>query len=236
MPGTQLIVLDGLPGAGKTTNGQWLARYMGEHGQTVSFLAEFDTAHPLWWYDYWDGNDYHPPEYHNNPIESFLSNSLDRWREFTATKQTTPGSVVVAESLFFQDAVSMFLMGDAAPETLKAYAHTVQRLAQPLNPMLIYFRQPDVSAALQRICTIRGSDFQQELVANMESFPYLKHRRLTGLAGIAQLWQAIQALTDSLYAEYKLPKIAIDTSAEAWAQYRQEMLQFIQPGHGWINV
>jgi deoxyadenosine/deoxycytidine kinase len=221
---TRLIVIDGLPGSGKTTTAEWLTTQIQQQDMKIWYLPEYDAAHPLWWYEYWDGNDYLTPDFKNIPIETFLHTSLSKWRGFVDSSD----QLVLAESVFFQDAVAMFLMGGATPTRLMEYALDIQRIAQSLNPVLIYFRQNDVSNALQRICTIRGKEFENELVTNMESFPYLKQKGLKGLDGVVALWQNIQKLTDAIFDECKIRKLAIDVSDGNWLDYRQRIIKFLE--------
>ncbi len=226
MPDTKLIVIDGLPGSGKTTAAEWLTRQLQQRGVAVQFLPESDTAHPLWWYDYWDGMEYHPPDFDNIPIETFIETSLVKWKDFAASLKES-NRRYVAESIFFQNAVGTFLMGGAAPVRLSEYAREVQRIARDLDPILIYFRQGDAAGALRKICAIRGRDFEHELLANMERFPYLKRGDLKGLDGVTALWRDIQALTDKLFDEYAIRKLALETSKGDWMYYRQQTLEFL---------
>lgn len=139
----------------------------------------------------------------------------------------TAGQRYVAESVFFQNAVAMFLMGGGKRELLVEYAHDVQKITQNLDPILIHFRQNNTAAALRKICTLRGRDFEEELIHNMEQFPYLKQRQLKGLDGVAVLWQDIRALTDGLFDRFKIRKLALDTSEENWSSYHQQILDFL---------
>jgi len=223
---TKLIVIDGLSGSGKTTTAEWLTQQIQQQGIKIRYFSEYDTAHPLWWYEYWDGNDYVTLDYENMPIETFIATSLTKWETFTLALDGSD-QPVFAESVFFQDAVAMFLMGDAAPARLKEYARDIQRIIHGLNPVLIYFRQNNPSHALQRICAVRGREFENELVENMESFPFLKRQNLKGLAGVAALWQDVHELTDFIFDEYKIRKLAIETSAGNWPDYRQQILRFL---------
>jgi len=221
---TNLIVIDGLPGSGKTTTAEWLTAQLQQHDIQLVYLSEYDTQHPLWWYQYWDGNNYLTPDFDNIPIGTFIQQSLSAWKGFVNLSH----QLVLAESVFFQNAVAMFLMGGATSSQLMKYARTVQEIVQVLNPVLIYFRQNDIPNALQKICTIRGREFENELVENMESFPYLKQHNLKGLDSVAMLWNDIHKLTDDIFAESKIQKLAIDVSKEDWSDYRQRILDFLE--------
>ncbi len=227
MLATNLIVIDGLSGSGKTTTIKWLAQQLEQQGIHAECLFEYDTAHPLWWYEYWDGTDYRTPDFENIPMETFIQNSLANWRGF-ANRLHGTDQLVIAESVFFMHTIMHFLMGDADPVQLREYAREVQQIAQKLNPVLIYFHQPDAANSLRRICAIRGPEFEQELLSNMESFPYLKRRNLKGLDGLSQLWQRSQQITDQLFEEYPIRKLAIENSAGDWAEYYQQILTFLR--------
>jgi hypothetical protein len=223
---SHLIVLDGLPGSGKTTTGQWLTARLQAHGLKAYWLPEAEISHPLWWYQHWNGMEYQPPDFKNTPIEAFIQNSLGKWKDFTESALATD-RLIVAESVFFQNAVAMFLMGGAMPGRLVEYAQAVQEIARNLNPVMIYFRQDDPAASLKRICAVRGEAFQDELIHNMEKFPYLSQRGLKGLDGIAMLWSDICTLTDGLFEKYTTPKLSFETSDGNWQKYRQQILEFL---------
>jgi hypothetical protein len=223
---SHLIVLDGLPGSGKTTTGQWLTSLLQGHGLNVRWLPEAEVSHPLWWYQHWNGAEYQPPDFESTPIETFIQTSLRKWKDFV-DRALTNVQLHVAESLFFQNAVAMFLMGGARPAMLFEYAQDVQAIAQNLNPILIYFRHVDTATALRKICTLRGQTFEDELIHNMEQFPYLRQRGLKGLKGVTTLWSEICTITDTLYDKYTIHKLSIEISEGNWQMYHQQILDFL---------
>jgi hypothetical protein len=225
---SRLIVLDGLPGSSKTTTGQWLTSRLRAQKLNTCWLPETEVSHPLWWYEHWNGTNYQPPDFEKISVETYVQMSLGKWQDFTdlTCKADQP---YIAESVFFQNAVAMFLMGGAEEAMLVEYAQEVQKITKSLNPMLIYFYQNDVDVALRKICTIRGQAFEEELLHHMERFPYLYQRNLKGLDGVTTLWQNIRAITDTLFDEYAGHKLAIETSEGNWQAYRQQILEFLNP-------
>ena len=226
MLNTKLIVLDGLPGSGKTTTAKWLTSQLHQHGVETYWFQETDIAHPLWWYEFWNGTNYLPPDFDNTPVDRFIENSLAKWRDFVFKAEASE-QVYIAESVFFQNAIAMFLMGGAESAQLIDYAHKVQQLAQGLNPALIYFYQNDISEAARKVCSLRGKEFTEELFNNMEQFPYLKQRKLKGLHGVTVLWREIRKLTDVLFAEYTIPKLGIENTTGDWSTYYEKVLGFL---------
>ena len=226
MINTKLILLEGLPGSGKSTTGQWLTERLQRNGVKVRWLQEAELSHPLWWYDYWDGRHYLPPDFDNIPLEKFIDTSLKKWEEF-ATLVKASDRLYLVESFLFQNTVAMFLMGDAKQTLLVAYAQAVQRLIGDLNSILIYFYPTDEAVALRKICKLRGQAFENELLKHMESFPYLRRRSLKGLEGVTVLWQEIRKISDALFDESPLRKIAIENSEGDWPSYRQQIFDFL---------
>jgi hypothetical protein len=119
------------------------------------------------------------------------------------------------------------MMGGAGPAILVKYAQEVQEIVQNLDPILIYFRQRDPVAALKRICSLREQAFEEELIRNMEQFPYLRQPQLKGLDGVGALWSEISAITDMLFDEYTIHKLSIETSEGNWQLYRPQILGFL---------
>lgn len=223
-PKTNLILFDGLPGSGKSTTAQWLVKFLRQKQIDAVFLPEALIEHPLWWYQVWDGREYKTPDFIHIPIQAFMQTSLHKWKGFT--KQAT-GRVSIVESFFFQNTVGMFMMGGAEPTSLMEYTLEVQQIIRLMNPILIYFRQIHPASALRRVCSIRGKEFETELVENMESFPYLRQRKLTGLDGVASLWENIQSLTDAIFENSTVRKIAIEISGGDWQFYQRQILDFL---------
>lgn len=223
---SHLIVLDGLPGSGKTTTGQWLTAVLLQQGLNARWLPEAEISHPLWWYQHWNGAEYQPPDFNSIPIEMFIQNSISKWKEFTKSAHGT-GQLFIAESVFFQNAVAIFLMGGARATALVEYALEVQKITQRLDPILIYFRQNDAGAALRKICKSRGPAFEAELIRNMEQFPYLNQRKLKGFDAVTALWTEISKITNALFKGYAIRKLAIETSEGSWQAYQQQILDFL---------
>jgi adenylate kinase family enzyme len=59
---TKLIILDGLPGSGKSTTAQWLELQLQRNGFDAQWYWEGDVPHPQWWYENWTGAEYAPPD------------------------------------------------------------------------------------------------------------------------------------------------------------------------------
>jgi hypothetical protein len=55
--------------------------------------------------------------------------------------------------------------------------------------------------------------------------PYSRRLRLEGLKGLIALYKDYRVLTDGLYAELGLAKLAIENSQRAWATYCDQIMR-----------
>jgi hypothetical protein len=223
---TKLILIDGLPGAGKSTACQWLERQLRRNRLPARWIFEFELGHPLLWWDFWDGARYQMPDFERFSPAEMIEACLEKWQNFTATARGA-AEIQVVEGALFCLPVWFHLQGDATPAQLLDYGRRVHDIIKEAKPILIYLRQDDVAGHLRRVCQIRGQAYEAELTANMERTRYLRHRGLKGLAGTTQLWQETARISDSLFAGYSIRKLAIETSGGDWAGYQQIMLDWL---------
>jgi hypothetical protein len=223
---TRLISVDGLSGSGKSTTAQWLEVQLQRRGIRARWVCEYDVPHPLWWYDTFDGQQYIVPPWDTTTGGERIEASVRKWRAFAASAAQSD-DVYVIESFPLLNTIGQLLMGDAQPGQLLAHAQEIESLIASLHPAHIYFYQTDVAAALRRILDIRGMETERELIANMERFPYLRRRNLTGFDGVVALWKDIREMSDMIFAGYTASKLSIENSAGDWPHYRAQILEFL---------
>jgi hypothetical protein len=147
---TKLILADGLSGSGKSTVCQWLELQLQHDKIKARWLFEADVPHPLHWWDYWNGNQYCPPDFQRGTPSQFVETSIEKWKDFVAATNRSD-EVCIAESALFRLGIGMLLQADAQPAELVDYGRRVHDIIKDLNPLLIYFRQTDVAVHLQKI-------------------------------------------------------------------------------------
>ncbi len=221
--GTKLILADGMSGSGKSTLCQWLEVQLRWNNLKARWLFEADVPHPLHWWNYWNGTTYCPPDFEHSTPAQFIETSIQNWTDFAAAINRSD-QVWIVESALFLLGIGMLLQSDAQPAELIDYGRRVHAIIQDLNPILIYLRQPDIDLHVRKICAIRGNDFENELISNMQRTPYFKRRGLKGLAGLVCLWDETQQITDALFPAYTIRKLALETAGGDWENYRQQVM------------
>jgi hypothetical protein len=220
----QLIVVDGLPGSGKTTTCHWLEQQL-HHRQFVCHpIYEADVPHPLHWWHYWDGTHHQAPDFDSISSAQYMQTSIEKWKQFIDYVRQSD-EIVVVEGVFYCLAVWFFLQGDTATQDIADYIDQVEAITKPVTPLLIYLRQDNIAEHSRKVWNSRGATIEQELIVNMERTRYFRRRHLHGFDGVIALWQETQALTDKLFAKHQIPKLAIEVTEGKWEAYYHQILK-----------
>jgi hypothetical protein len=209
------VIVEGIMGSGKSTTVRAIATSLQRAGRPAQHVQETDRPHPVrgtdglpHWYQPW--LDVTPAE--------LAERSLTRWRAFVATARGCDTVWVLDGQLFHGDLTNLFLM-DAGWPMIADYCRAVEEVVWPLSPFLVYLYQEDVERALRAIAHQRGEAWVKYQVDWKLQSPYSRQRGLSGLDGLVALYVDYRRLTDDLFAELGLARLAIESSARAWPAY-----------------
>lgn len=205
MPSTTLVLVEGLPGWGKSATTHRLARQLRRGGVPARWFAEQEVGHPT---NVDNADD----------LERFAAETTRRWQRLVLAAPA-PGEVRLFEGSLFQSALRVLFHRDAAPHRIVAHARELEAVLAPLAPVLVHFRRPDVARALHRVCDRRGRRWERGFIATITGKPYARRRGLVGFEGLVRYWQDYEALVDEVLAGSRMTTLRIDTSGEAWADY-----------------
>jgi hypothetical protein len=99
--GSRLVLVEGLPGTGKSTTAQFLALHAARHGRRARWYYEEEAGHPV-------TGSYHPS-----------ADPLARWAAFVRAAGQAD-ELVVLESAWLQWPILALLRHDLAPEAILA--------------------------------------------------------------------------------------------------------------------
>jgi hypothetical protein len=226
MRNTQLIMVEGLPGLGKTTTASWLAARLHSEHLPVNLYLEAQPEHPIN-----VGGDLHPAGdvtgetyFQQYRPANFIQESLQRWQVFVHEAMQTD-AVSVLDSYPFQNSIRILLQMDAAPDDMREYAAQVETLVMPLRSVLIYFSHRDEAHAVQHFSEIgaqRGKDWMDYVARLIARCPYATARHLEGYNGVLAFLRDYKQLTDALLSESLLPQVVLKDCTGEWNScYRQ---------------
>jgi hypothetical protein len=199
--GRRLLLIDGLPGAGKSTVAHLLCRHLRDHGHAARWYWELESPHPVF--------DFSDPIDGDTLREGFVEQALDRWLAFASTL-AADDSMAIVESSLLQTAVQPMFALDWPASRIASYLAAVEDAIAPARPVLVLLRYSDVDAGFARSLAVRGAWFVDLLSEKLEATPYGRARQLSGADGVRAYLRAYQAMADALVAGLRMPVVVVD--------------------------
>ena len=213
---TQLILIDGLPGSGKSTSAQFIALQCKQNELAARWFFELEHAHPIHAFHAWS----------RKGPEEFITKTLRNWQRFADEKQGS-SFINIFESTIFQSTLRLLLQSDLPREQIFDYALQVEQIISVLQPILIYFAQSDVVAAIRSICQTRKSTWEQYITEVIAKSLYGKHHKLKGFEGLVHFFQEYQKLTLELCEHYQGRKLILQDAQRDWKTSRAAICDFL---------
>jgi hypothetical protein len=211
---TQLILIEGLPGSGKTTLAEFLSVQLTQHDVPIQCLLEETQPHPL-----------HTAASPRTP-GPFAQGSLQAWQaHVTQTGQS--GTITIAEGILFQNSIRLLMQNGMELQRIMTCADAVEVAISPLRPVLIYLTQADIPQAVEWICQKRGVKWQAYLIRALTENVYAQQHGLTGIDGAVAMLRDYRALCDTLVAKSGMAKLVMETSGGEWLSYYARAMEFL---------
>ena len=167
----RLILVEGFPGAGKSTTAQFLARRLTRHGRLARWVYEEEVPNPLV---------PTPPSGGYRTWEQFADVRVERWRAFAAAARDYDVTVL-PESALLQLPVFTMLRRNADPAAIAALVSRLVEAAAPLRPTLVYLARRDPEGAFRDIGERRGLAWLLQHAASSHGDAFTQARGLSGL-------------------------------------------------------
>ena len=167
---TKLILIEGLPGAGKSTTAEYLGTYLQQHGVACRWHLEEDDAHPIPCSDV--------------EIKNLSQKMIPMWKAFVENAMLDP-TVTIIESRLWQNTSLFMYMSDYPAEDVVEYNKQVWQVLDPLSPVLLYLYQDDTEAALRRNYTFRGEEWVEWALQTTTKYQWFQSRGLDDFAGLS---------------------------------------------------
>jgi len=218
---SQLILVDGLAGSGKSTAAQHLWLHLARAGRDAEWFHEHEAAHPVFQYGEVEDLLREAP----GPFEERV---LAGWR--SVAEQADGVEVRIIEGAFFQIPVGVMLAMNAPVTRIRAMLRQIDATLGGLDVSLIYLFRPDVRAALERIGDARGAYWLEAMTATLAESPYGQRHRVRNVEGLVTFYERQQAIIDSVLPKLTIPRRAMDVSRGRWDRREGQMAAFVGIG------
>jgi hypothetical protein len=214
-PWPRLVLVEGLPGSGKSSTAQWIAHELTRQGRAARWVYEQEVPHPVL------GAAIGPwPSW-----RAWLGDHLTAWARFAAAAATSETATVV-ESTFLQTTVWSTLRRGLDPHTILLYVDRLADLLRPVQPALVYFHERDPDTALRGLVERRGMVWTLSHIATCDGSAWARARRATGLAGLLAYSREHARVCDDAVGRAQLRLLTVETSLD-WPERRRRIAEFL---------
>lgn len=205
---TNLIIVEGLPGSGKSTTAEMIAKELEKKGKNVICIDE--------------GVQEHPADYANYDFPDFKTERekiLQKWRSFV--KIADNDSIYVFNCIYLQNPMCETMMRfDMKEEDSKKYIMEITEIIKPLNPIIVYINQPNVKVSIDSVLNERGNDWLNAVIDYHVSQGYGRRNNLRGYEGYIKCLEERKSRELNILQKLDIDYYTIsqDMSAEEFAE------------------
>lgn len=226
---TKLIMIEGIIGSGKSTTAEYLARTIRRHDKNTVWYHENTPEHPL--------NTAFSRLLQENYGKTFdITQSIMKMRTYNDEVNTLPlwktfsnrvakeSTITVIESRFWQHEATYWFLSGYEPEAVLAHQAEIQASLSIIQPVLVYLANDDVKSVIEKAFATRPEKWRRWAIWLFGELPYLKMRKLEGIQGIIEFYEAWNILARELYDCYPYPKIEIRNPQQNWKSAYEKLL------------
>lgn len=213
----RLILIEGFPGAGKSTTAQFLARLLARRGILARWVYEGEVPNPLvptapaGGYESW---------------EQFVEMRVQRWRAFGAAAADADVTII-PESALLQLPVFTMLRRNVEAAVISGLIPRLVEAAAPLRPTLVYLSRRDPEAAFRALGESRGLSWLLHHAGDSVGYAFIQARGLSGFGGLLAYWRAHAELRDAIVEALDVPKLVLEVGPDGWGERRRRICDFV---------
>ena len=194
---TNLIIVEGLPGSGKSTTAAMIADELRKKGKTVVCVDEGVPDHPA------DHADYDFPDF-----DTEREKILGKWRSFV--QSCDRNTIYVFNCIFLQNPMCETMMRFGMdPEQSRRYIAEIADIIRPLDPVIIYIDLPDARAAVDGVLAERGEGWLNAVIDYHVSQGYGKQNGLSGYEGYIKCLEERKARETSILRSLDITQFTV---------------------------
>lgn len=212
----RLIMFEGLPGTGKSTNSYFSYMQLEQIDKKVKWIHEVAHPHPVF------------PDFDNwaSPLDKYIDVALQKWTHFTEKAIADGSEIYILDSGIFQYQIFTFLLKNAPYSKLLEFIQKLMDIIQPLNPSLIYFYRENLEDTIDFLENQRGKQSMESIYERDRSQLYYCDKP-KGAEGFKQFLRDYANIAEQLYDIVNCQKILIEITNQDWKLYEDKILSFL---------
>jgi hypothetical protein len=198
-----LVLVDGVPGSGKTTSSRALAEHYRAVGSEIGWALEEDRRHPFF------GEELR----RSHRSSDFPDRCLDAWELVAFACGEHPW---VLEGVMFQSTVRFMFEQDVPERVIDAYWDDFVTIVRDVDPLLVFLRPTNVRTFItEHTATVR-SDVWDKISKHVLNTPAGRRLDASGVDAPVQFWVRYSERCEQLIDRCDLATLVWDVGS-GWA-------------------
>lgn len=210
---SKLILIEGLPGAGKTSTAVHLGEYLIQKGCSCQWFLEEDEGHPI--------------DLTDMALKDLSKELIPLWESFMRS-EFNHRTVTIMESRLWQNTSLFMFMAEFPTEEILELQDQVNATLAPLAPILIYLHQPDVAQALGRLYDFREDEWMEWALNMTSTYAWFQNRGKRGFSGWLHFFSEWLEFAEDLYRLWPHRKVKIHNPHDDWAAAYSRIHAFLR--------
>ena len=210
---SKLILIEGLPGAGKSSTTMHLGKQLLQQGISCEWFQEQDEENPI------DCTEFKLKELSKKLVplwQVFLQSTIDN--------QT----VTIIESRLWQNTSLFMYMAEFPIAEIVELQDRVNHALAPASPILIYLYQADVKEALERLSELRDDGWISWALEMTSKYSWFQSRGKDDFSGWLEFFEEWLIVVEELYSRWPYKKMRVSNPHDNWTLAYSEIEEFLQ--------
>jgi energy-coupling factor transporter ATP-binding protein EcfA2 len=161
------------------------------------------------------------------PLEINMNLITEKWKRFCASSLDGDDTYIF-ECCFIQNPVTIGMIKyGASEELILKYVEGLAAAIKPLNPILVYVNQKDLSLSFKKAVKERPEEWANGFMGYYTNQGYGKKQGATGLEGTITVLKARQQLESKIYDSLKMTKFKLDNTEFNLALHKARLVDML---------
>ncbi len=215
---TRLILVEGMPGTGKSTASQFIHQQLHSNGHLSRWCHEEAETHPVCLF-------YQPQRHHS--WSDYIEDVVSRWQSY-AYELHEQDQIDVLDVAILQNHVRSMLIFNCDRNAILDLVCRIESLIASLDPVLIYLRPKDIEKNFRDVVEVRGQRMLELWIESHDQYPYTRRRQVGGFPGFIAFWEEFGEISDQVFEDLAITKVRQDISNNDWIERYRELLDFLE--------